>query len=175
MRFTILVAATLLTGCAPAIDPGETGDVATADAANPRDGEIRGDAASAQQVDAGSDPTAPTYANVHAIIAAHCTGYCHAGSSPENALDFADGAWTMANVLVPSAELPRLRIVEPGDPARSYLLYKIDGTLTSLDECRVDAQRCGTVMPWSSQPAVTLAGSDRALIRAWIAAGAPGE
>jgi hypothetical protein len=172
MRFTILLAATLFAGCAPMVDTGDS-EVA-ADAANTGDAVTAADSMPST-VDASTDPTAPTFTNVRAIVAANCTGYCHFGSNQQNAVNFADGDWSMSNVLVASTQVPRLRVVEPGDPDRSYLVHKIEGTMSSLDECRADARRCGLPMPYDTQHRVTLPAGDRALIRAWIAAGAPSE
>lgn len=63
---------------------------------------------------------------------------------------------------VPSTERPDLVRVRPGDPDRSYLWLKVAG----------DGGIEGGRMPLDLGP---LSAEDRETLRAWIAAGAPGE
>jgi hypothetical protein len=70
-----------------------------------------------------------------------------------------------------------LKRVAPGDPARSWLMAKIDYKFSplsgcaSIDEACASGKGCGVQMPNGSP----LAPDDprRAMLRAWIAAGAP--
>jgi len=73
---------------------------------------------------------------------------------------------------------PSLSIIEAGDPAKSFITYKLDATfLTEPTDGEVDCstlacastQTCGQAMP-SGGPA--LAASERDTIRRWIAQGA---
>jgi hypothetical protein len=68
---------------------------------------------------------------------------------------------------VPSVELPNLVRVMPGDPQRSWLVQKLDGTQHDSDGRCVDT--CGDAMPLGEKP---LPSSVRAAVRAWIAGGA---
>lgn len=55
-------------------------------------------------------------------------GGCHEGASSAAGLDLSAGN-TVANVFgVPSVQIPAMDLVEPGDPANSYLLKKLEGT-----------------------------------------------
>jgi len=68
-----------------------------------------------------------------------------------------------------SSQLLSMRLVTPGDPDRSFLLRKLDG-----DTCALDAEcvggSCGQRMPRGSD---ALDGTEREIIRRWIANGAP--
>lgn len=125
----------------------------------------------------GAEPTPaaipPTWASMQAIFAASCNfSTCHGGRSGSLTLT-GDAADVRAALLDPSFEVPRLRRVAPRDPANSYLLHKLDDRMSELAECRV-AQTppvCGVSMP---QGEALLTAAQRAAVRAWIAAGAPG-
>lgn len=68
----------------------------------------------------------------------------------------------------PAGALPSRMFVEPGDPANSFLMRKMDG-----DQCIWDAEckagSCGAPMP---EGLGLLQESDRDLVRAWILQGA---
>jgi hypothetical protein len=99
------------------------------------------------------------------VLVPRCaTSSCHAGSPPTAfpALD-ADG-WA-AMVGVPSEQVPVLNLVEPYDPASSYLVLKLRGTAA-------DAGGVATPMPIGD---AALDESDIAAIEAWIASGAPND
>ncbi|MGK4000301.1 hypothetical protein [Sorangium sp. So ce1024] len=71
------------------------------------------------------------------------------------------------NVGVDATEAPAMKRVAPGDPERSFLMHKIDGTLgCEILEC-VDA--CGLPMPPTLKP---LSAAERDTVRRWIAHGA---
>ena len=100
------------------------------------------------------------------IIVPRCaTSSCHAGSPPAAfpQLD-AEIAWA-AMVGVPSEQVPVLSMVEPYDPASSYLVLKLRGNAA-------DAGGVATPMPIGD---AALEESDIAAIEAWIAGGAPND
>jgi hypothetical protein len=80
----------------------------------------------------------------------------------------ADSSAVRATLLGASTELPTAKLVVPGDPARSYLLGKMDG-----DQCRFTAAcvggSCGSSMPSGSD---VLPAATRDIVRRWIAQGA---
>ena len=131
---------------------------------------------------ASTDLTTPVMSfkeNVMNILNAHCgSGMCHGstdnptgglflGSSGEGGAD-ADAAYS-AIVGRPSGELGSMSFVTPGDPARSYLMHKLDG-----DQCMFETQctspGCQHSMP--SDLEVLLSVSERDIVRRWIAQGA---
>lgn len=121
--------------------------------------------------DAGAvDAGAPTWESVQAIVARSCAfNSCHGGQRayPRLSPESAHASLTMGM----SMQVPTLRLVTPGDPARSWLMHKLEGTLSSQPACAMANSPCGTSMPQGSE---LLPGSERALIRSWIEMGAPG-
>ena len=153
MRTMILALVSLVTSCAPPVDPDAGMDVV---------------------VDAGP----PTYDQVQAIYTRSCavgTSACHSAIGMRGGLNMAEGASYASTVNRPSTEVlttPPMLIVAPGDPDNSFLLRKIDGTFTQVPYCMTNRIDCGERMPMvGGQP---LAAREIALIRAWIANGAPG-
>lgn len=59
-------------------------------------------------------------------------------------------------------------LVTPGDPAKSWLMRKMDGDLCAVGAC--DAGTCGASMPLASP---LLGTTDRDVVRRWILQGAP--
>lgn len=122
----------------------------------------------------GGDPapaTPATWASVQAIFTASCNfSTCHGGMSGSLTLT-GTPAEARAALLAPSFEVPRLRRVAPGDPAGSYLMTKLEGRMSDVAECRAMPTVCGVSMP---QGEPLLSTEQRATVRAWIAAGAPG-
>jgi hypothetical protein len=53
---------------------------------------------------------------------------CHAGAAAPQGLRLEEGMSHAMLVNVPSVEVPALRRVDPGNPANSYLIQKIEGT-----------------------------------------------
>jgi hypothetical protein len=87
-----------------------------------------------------------------------CTG-CHAGATAPRGLRLDAGNSYALLVNVASVEVPGLLRVNPGNPDQSYLVQKIEGTAA-----------VGGRMPLGGPPLP----QDRiALVRQWIAAGAP--
>lgn len=74
-----------------------------------------------------------------------------------------------AIVGVPADAEPGMSTVAPGDPERSFLMHKVDGTLTcEILEC-AKTNDCGEAMP---DAGARLPRETRDLIRRWIAQGA---
>ncbi|HEX4422342.1 MAG TPA: hypothetical protein VH165_30725 [Kofleriaceae bacterium] len=118
---------------------------------------------------AGPAPAHATTADVQAILAQDCAlGGCHlrAPGAGGLVLDVTSTAWLAATVGVPAVQNPTMDLVTPGDPDRSWLALKISGELcgASCDP----ALGCGAQMPFGEP----LRDADRAIIVAWIAAGA---
>jgi hypothetical protein len=64
------------------------------------------------------------------------------------------------------SSMPR---ITPGDASQSFLMHKVDGTLTCADlDCAANTS-CGMAMPFNSPP---LAAADANKIRSWIEQGA---
>lgn len=121
--------------------------------------------------DAGlADAGPPTWEAVQAIVSRSCTfSSCHgaARAFPRLAADVAFASLTTES----SMQVPAMRLVAPGDPAQSWLVHKLDGTMAARPECVADRARCGSSMPMGVE---LLPAAERELIRAWIRLGAPG-
>lgn len=103
----------------------------------------------------------PSYAaDVEPLFAKRC-GDCHSvGEAKENlVLDRGRGYAQM--VRRPSVQDPRMQLVTPGDPDRSYLWLKLDHTATE-----------GKGMPRTMFGAKKLPDGELELVRRWIATGA---
>jgi hypothetical protein len=83
---------------------------------------------------------------------------CHADAEYPNLS--ADRAW--ANLVGVASSVPGLSLVTPGDPDRSYLYLKITGG-PGME---------GSLMPRNRG---ALSAADKAVVRAWIARGAPND
>lgn len=77
---------------------------------------------------------------------------------------------------VPSKTAPTLHLIEPGDPARSFLVAKVEGcqeklSFSCMRQARASAGSgpCGDTMPQGQRP---LCNRERDLLRLWILAGA---
>jgi len=78
---------------------------------------------------------------------------------------------------VPAQTYPAMPIVDPGNPANSFLMVKIDGCFEGLNTAECDPQSrliqsghpCGDRMPQASE---TLCEDERDTIRRWIQQGA---
>lgn len=74
-----------------------------------------------------------------------------------------------ANILdVPAFKEPAMAIVKPGDPAQSFMMYKLDGLLTCETLACAATKTCGGAMPEGPQ----LPQAERDTIRRWIFQGA---
>ncbi len=116
------------------------------------------------------DAGPPTWASVQGILQRGCVfSSCHGGPSAYPSLG--EAVDYNALVGVTSREVPSLRLVAPGDPAQSWLMIKLDGTMLQRAECRADPRVCGVSMP---QGVPILSRAERDLVRDWISMGAPG-
>ncbi len=153
-----LVTAAASVACAPQMGTG--------------DGDAGSDAAdSAQPIDVGT----VTYAQVQAVYTRSCAAFssCHNATGMRGDLDLTGESSFGETVCTPSTHAIGLNLIEPGDPARSYLVHKLEGTMRTLPECMGgNPLRCGEAMPMVSGG--MLAPAELALFRAWISQGAPG-
>ncbi len=116
----------------------------------------------------------PPYAEVQAIFSRSCTVgmSCHGTAGVHGDLDLSPGLSFAALVRQPSVLLPRVQRVNPGDPDGSWLIVKIEGTMSRYRECQQMPDACGTRMPMVGGAA--LSPEDLSTLRRWIAGGAPG-
>jgi len=105
---------------------------------------------------------APAFAASCAMVSCHGGGLHPPDLAPEG------GASALRRSLVgiASEEQPARRYVQPGDPAASYLVAKIEGRLV---DANCEEKDCGVRMPARNPP---LSEGTQAAIRAWIAQGA---
>lgn len=100
----------------------------------------------------------PTFQSIQAnVFTPVCTG-CHAGAGAPLGLRLDEGSSYALLVNAPSAEVPSLLRVQPGNPDASYLIQKLEGTAA-----------VGSRMPLNGPP---LPASTIAVIRQWITDGA---
>ena len=105
------------------------------------------------------DVLVPEFSSIQSKVFTPICTTCHAGSSAPLGLRLeADAAYAML-VNAPSAEVPGLLRVAPGNPDASYLIHKLEGTAT-----------VGGRMPLNGPP---LPAETIAVIRQWISDGAP--
>lgn len=77
----------------------------------------------------------------------------------------------LTGLMAKSAEDTTMPLVTPGSDTNSYLMHKLDNTLTGLDCSKGDfGGTCGLAMPYTAS---MLPQTTRDTIRAWINAGAP--
>lgn len=121
------------------------------------------------------DPGVVCEARVQAIYDRSCAvgSACHNAAGARALLSLAPEDSYAQTVNVPSSEVPGLHRIVPNDPERSFLYLKLTDAFMELPECRQDPSACGARMPMVG--GAPLACEDRALIRAWIAQGAPRE
>jgi hypothetical protein len=109
--------------------------------------------------EASEDVLMPEFSSIQSKVFTPICTTCHAGSSAPLGLRLeADAAYAML-VNAPSAEVPGLLRVSPGNPDASYLIQKLEGTAT-----------VGERMPLNGPP---LPAETIAVIRQWIINGAP--
>ncbi len=107
----------------------------------------------------GEGPLTATFASIQArVFTPRCSG-CHAGASAPQGLRLDAGSSYALLVGVASAEVPALQRVAAGNPDQSYLVQKIEGRAA-----------VGERMPYGGP---YLDDATIAVIRAWVAAGAP--
>lgn len=107
----------------------------------------------------GNGTLTASFASIQAnVFTPRCTG-CHAGASAPQGLRL-DAASSYALLVgVASAEVPSLQRIAAGDPDASYLVQKLEGRAA-----------VGVRMPYGGP---YLDDASIAVIRAWVAAGAP--
>jgi len=118
------------------------------------------------EVPRSPDPQAPVTlsADVQPILSVGCAlSGCHVGPNAVLGQDLSAGRAFSSIVGVPSIEAPNLLRVQPFLPDSSYLVHKIEGTQTLVGGS-------GDRMPLFGG---ALTEAEIAVIRAWIAAGAP--
>lgn len=104
-------------------------------------------------------PLEPTFASIQAnVFTPVCTG-CHAGAAAPVGLRLDAGSSYDLLVGVGSGEVGSLQRVNPGNPDASYLIQKLEGSAA-----------VGVRMPYGGP---YLDDATIAVIRQWIAAGAP--
>jgi hypothetical protein len=107
----------------------------------------------------GEEVLLPQFSSIQSNVFTPICTTCHAGSSAPLGLRLeADAAYAML-VNAPSAEVPGVLRVAPGNPDDSYLIQKLEGTAT-----------VGGRMPLNGPP---LPAETIAVIRQWITDGAP--
>ncbi len=102
--------------------------------------------------------TEATLAEVSQVFAVSCAlSGCHSGGEPQAGLSL-EGDFAARIVGVASGQRPDLKLVDPGNPNKSYLLIKVRG----------DDEIVSQQMP----PGNPLPAEQVEIIRAWIASGA---
>jgi polyvinyl alcohol dehydrogenase (cytochrome) len=114
-----------------------------------------------------------SWAALHADVIGPTCGSCHGSTDPLGGLGGLDACDTghASLVDVPSMQLATMDRVEPGDPAESWIVHKLDGTQNDFDAQCTDGF-CGGPMPLG-QP--ELGTGVRDAIRRWITAGAAND
>jgi hypothetical protein len=101
----------------------------------------------------------PDFSSIQSRVFTPICTTCHAGSAAPLGLSLEEDASYAMLVNAPSAEVPELLRVAPGNPDASYLIQKLEGTAT-----------VGGQMPLNGPP---LSAETIAVIRQWITDGAP--
>jgi hypothetical protein len=91
--------------------------------------------------------------NVESVFRLNCA-WCHGGKKPKKNLRLEPGIWEKSIINAPSSERESLKIVDPAEPGKSYLLMKIRGDRSIL----------GDQMP----PGFPLNNKEIGIIRQWI-------
>ncbi len=113
---------------------------------------------------ASADDAAVSYrTQLQPIFNAQCV-YCHVTGAENGGLNLARASSYASLVGTTSTESPLPRVT-PGQPDKSYLWHKLNGTHVSVGGS-------GNAMPMSDPPRL-LEPAQRALFKAWIEAGAP--
>ena len=110
--------------------------------------------------DNGGGEPAVTLAQLTADIFTPNCANCHAGGSPSGGLNLSAAVIAANTIDVDSVRDPNIKRVVPGDPDASLLYLKVSGS------------SAGGQMPLGG---AALSADEIAMIRDWIAAGAPAE
>jgi hypothetical protein len=120
-------------------------------------------------------------AGVMPIFSGNCAvggGTCHGDVATLPYLGSADGSADATSILSTivskrSQENAAMDFISPGDPAKSYLMHKMDGDECTLAvqcaQSHTDFSQCGANMPFLSP---LLPAAQRDVVRAWIQQGA---
>jgi hypothetical protein len=92
-----------------------------------------------------------------------CTA-CHSGGSPSAGLDLSSGNSYGEIFNVPSGQAAGMDLIEPGNPAQSYLLHKLDNT-------HIGVGGSGSRMPLGG---AAINAASRTELQNWVTSGAPG-
>lgn len=125
--------------------------------------------------DAGPDVGVVGYERIQTIYNRSCASFssCHNSTGMRGDLDLSEGNSYADSVRVESIQATGMNIIEPGDPERSFLVHKIQNTMSSLPVCAMGRPlMCGTRMPMVG--GAPLSDEEIAVFRAWIAQGARG-
>jgi len=109
-------------------------------------------------INGGPVPLEPTFASIQANVFTPICTQCHTGAGAPQGLRLDEGVSYAMLVNKPSAEVPALMRVKPGDPNASYIIQKLQGTAA-----------VGGRMPLNNPP---LPQSTIDVIRQWISDGA---
>jgi hypothetical protein len=155
------------TGC-PAGDDGDDGETGAATTTGPTTMGMEETTATSAEDTTGSGSDLSHAADIQPIWDEHCVDACHEpGGQWGTFLDLTADAYDRI-VDVAAPQFTDLDHIEPGNPSRSYIWHKINGT-------QVMAGGSGVMMP-SARPgmdATVLTQDQLDTIEAWINAGAP--
>jgi hypothetical protein len=121
------------------------------------------------------DPPAEAISSSHdveTVLARSCAvGGCHAGSpgAANLTLPLGAGAWVANIVSRPSRENPVMMLVQPGDPAKSWMVQKLLCNQCSFASTCDARLGCGQCMPFGKP----LALADITTVFVWVRSGAP--
>jgi len=101
---------------------------------------------------------------IQPILNANCV-FCHMSGAMQGGLTLEPGLSPRSLISVRSTE-SALMLIAPGKPEDSYLIHKLEGT-------HIQAGGTGASMPFSAETPLKLEAKDIALIRHWVAIGAP--
>lgn len=106
---------------------------------------------------------------LHAQVIGSTCGGCHGGVGAAGLAGLNDcNTGYAALVDVAATEIPTMDRIEPGNPATSWVMHKLDGTHTAFTASCVSGF-CGSRMPLGGDP---LSPAVRDALRQWILAGA---
>lgn len=101
---------------------------------------------------------------IQPIFNANCV-YCHMSGAMQGGLTLEPGLSPRSLISVKSTQ-SALMLIAPGKPEDSYLIHKLEGT-------HIKVGGTGASMPFSAEVPLKLEAKDIALIRHWVAIGAP--
>lgn len=122
-------------------------------------------------VDGGMEAGASGFAAVQTIFSRSCAvggPSCH--NSPMGRFPILSASMSRTNLVGVMSMQVAVSLVTPGNPGRSFLMNKIEGTMDMLPECRAMGADCGQRMPMVG--GVQLSPAEVATVRDWIASGA---